>query len=81
MAGLSKAWVCGRSVVGIGVSNLTEGMNFSPVNVVCCQVEFSATAHSSGEILQCVLCLSVISKLREKRGHDQNEDRSATVRK
>jgi hypothetical protein len=40
VAARSKAWVCGRSLAGILGSNPVGGMD---VNVVCCQVEVSAT--------------------------------------
>jgi hypothetical protein len=40
-AELSKAWVCGRSFVGIVDSNPAEDINV--VSVVCCQVEVSAS--------------------------------------
>ena len=38
---LSKARVCGRSLAGIVGSNPAGGIDV--VNVVCCQVEFSAS--------------------------------------
>jgi hypothetical protein len=40
VAARSKAWVCGPSLFGIA------GSNHASVNVVCCQVDFSATAWS-----------------------------------
>ena len=40
VAARSKAWVCGRSLAGIVSSNPVGGMD---VNVVCCQLEVSAT--------------------------------------
>ena len=46
----------------------------SLVNVVFCQVEFSAPDHSFGEVLQRVLCLSDFSNLREKRGYDRKRE-------
>jgi hypothetical protein len=43
----SKAWVCGRSIVGIADSNLAGVMDvLSLVSVVLCQVEVSATGRS-----------------------------------
>ena len=40
----SKAWVCGRSFAGIAGSKTRRGhLYLSLVNVVCCQVEVSAT--------------------------------------
>ena len=46
MAAQSKAWVCGRSLVGIAGSNPAGGGDgcLSVVSVVCCQVEVSATS-------------------------------------
>jgi len=46
-AARSKAWVCGRSLSGIAGSN-AAGIHgcLSPVSVVCCQVEGSATGWS-----------------------------------
>jgi hypothetical protein len=44
VAAQSKAWVCGRSFAGFEVSNPAEEMDvLSVMNVVCCQVEISAT--------------------------------------
>jgi len=43
VAARSKAWVCGRSLAGIVSSNPVGGMD---VNVVCCQLEVSATGWS-----------------------------------
>jgi hypothetical protein len=42
----SKAWLCGRSVVGIACSNPVGSMDVSFVSVVCWQVEASATGWS-----------------------------------
>jgi hypothetical protein len=53
----------------------------SVVSVVCCQVEISASDHLSGGVPPHVLCMSDISKLRERRGRDQNTGRSAIGRK
>jgi len=40
----SKAWVCGRSLAGVVGSNPPGGhVCLSLVNVVCCQVEVSAS--------------------------------------
>jgi hypothetical protein len=38
-----KAWVCGRSLPGIAVSNSSGGIDVSVGSVVCCQVEVFAT--------------------------------------
>ena len=47
MAARSKAWVCCRSFAGIAGSNPAGGMEvFSLVNIVCCQVEVSASSWS-----------------------------------
>jgi len=44
-AARSKAWVCGRSSAEIVGSNPTGGHGcLFVVNVVCCQVEVSATS-------------------------------------
>ena len=44
VAARSEAWVCGRSPAEIVGSNPVGGRGFlSVVNVVCCQVEVSAT--------------------------------------
>jgi hypothetical protein len=43
VAARSMAWVCGRSLPGIVGSNPAGGMDVCFVNVVCCQVEVSAT--------------------------------------
>jgi hypothetical protein len=41
----SRAYVCGRSLAGITDSNPAgEHESFFVVNVVCCQVEISATS-------------------------------------
>ena len=53
----------------------------SLVKVVCCQVEVSTSDPSAGGVLPRVLCLNVITKLREKGDDDRNIDRSATERK
>ena len=43
-----KAWVYGYPLAGIAVSNPAGGMDVCPslVNVVCCQVEASASGRS-----------------------------------
>jgi hypothetical protein len=47
VAARSKAWVCGRSLTGIGGSNPAERHGcLSLVSVVCCQVEVCATGWS-----------------------------------
>jgi len=44
---LSNAWVCGRSIAGIAGLNLDGVMDvLSPMCVVFCQVEVSATDRS-----------------------------------
>ena len=44
----SKAWSCGRSLAGIVGSNPAGGVDsLSPVSVVCCQIEVSATGYPS----------------------------------
>jgi len=44
VAARSKAWVCGRSLAGIAGSNAAGRHGcLSPVSVVCCQAEGSAT--------------------------------------
>ena len=43
VAAQSKAWVCGRSLAGIVGSNPAGGMGICLVDVVCCQVEVSAS--------------------------------------
>jgi len=45
VAARSKAWVCGHLLAGIMGSNPRRCMDgLSPVSVVCCQVEISATS-------------------------------------
>jgi len=39
----SNAWVCDRSIAAIAGSNPTGSMDMSLVNVVCRQVEISAS--------------------------------------
>jgi hypothetical protein len=51
------------------------------VNEVCWQFEFSTSDPSSGGVLRGVVCLSVITMLRKRRGDDWNIDRSARDRK
>jgi hypothetical protein len=70
MAARSKAWVCGRSLVGIVGSNSDGGMNVCLLlGVVCCQVEVSVRAdHLSRGVLPTVVCLSVIVNPRQWRG-------------
>jgi hypothetical protein len=47
VAARSKAWVCGRALAGIVGSNVAGGHGcLSFVNIVCCQVEVSATGCS-----------------------------------
>jgi hypothetical protein len=44
VAALFKAWVCGRSLAGIAGLNPAGGHGcLSLVNIVCCQVEVSAS--------------------------------------
>jgi hypothetical protein len=45
VAARSKAWICGRSLAEIAVSN-PAGAWMSVVNVLCCQVEVSARDRS-----------------------------------
>jgi len=51
------------------------------VAVVYCQVEVSASDHSSGGVPQRVLFLRDFPKLRGKGGYDRNTGRSDTERK
>ena len=39
----SKAWICGRSLTGIAVSNPTEGIDVRLLWVLCCPVEVSTS--------------------------------------
>jgi hypothetical protein len=65
--------VCVFSLAEIGISNIQPGYGcLSLVDVVCSQVEFSVPDNSPVGILWRVLCLSDISKLRERRGHYRN---------
>jgi hypothetical protein len=68
MAAQTKAWVCGRSLAGIAGSNPAGGIDgLSVVNVVCCQVEVSATRCSLVQRgpTDCGVCLSVMDKPRD----------------
>jgi hypothetical protein len=68
VAARSKAWVFGRSLAGIAGSNHAVGMNVSFFWVLCV-VRYSSLRradHSSGGVLQSVVCLSVISKTSRK---------------
>jgi hypothetical protein len=64
----SKAWVCGRSLAGSVGSNSTgaNGCLFV-VNVVCCQVQVSATGRSlvQRSPTDCDASLCVIQKPQE----------------
>jgi hypothetical protein len=42
----SKAWVCSRSLPGTAIPNPSGDMGLSLVNILCCQVEVSATGRS-----------------------------------
>jgi hypothetical protein len=46
VAARSKAWVCGRSLPETAGSNIAGRMDMSLENIVCCQVEVSATGSS-----------------------------------
>jgi len=50
----------------------------SLVNVVCCQVDFSAYDYPFGGVLPCLQRLKNIWKFTERRGHDRNAVLSAT---
>ena len=52
----------------------------SPVTVVYCQVNVSASDNSSGGVIARLVSLTDISKLRERRDHEPNTGRSATER-
>jgi hypothetical protein len=65
VAARSKAWVCGRRIVGIAGSNPAGGMDvslsLSLVSIVCCQVEISASGWSLIQrTLPNVMYLSVV---------------------
>ena len=67
VAARSKAWVCGRSLVGTAGSNPAGGNGcLFLLSVVCCQVVANAFGgdHLSGGVLPSVMCLSVIAKPR-----------------
>ena len=78
VAGRSKVWVCVRSLAGIGVGITPRAWMSVSCECCGCQVEVSASDHSSGGYLQTVLCLSDIWKFRDRRGHDRYTDRGAT---
>jgi len=59
----SKAWVCGRSLIGIAGSNPSWAW-MSVVSVVCCQRSVRRADHSSRGVLPSVVCLSVIMNPR-----------------
>jgi hypothetical protein len=42
----SNAWVCSRSLLGTAILNPFGDMGLSLVNILCCQVEVSATGRS-----------------------------------
>ena len=68
VAARSEAWVCGRSPAEIVGSNPVGGRGFlSVVNVVCCQVEVSATSWPlvQGSPTDCDASLCVNSKPHE----------------
>ena len=46
MAARSEAWVCGTTLAGVAGSNFAGDMAVSLFNVVCYQVEVSATGRS-----------------------------------
>jgi len=62
MTARSKAWVCGRSLVGFE-SRRRHGCLF-PVSVVYCQVEVSAMGRSHIQRIPTAMYLSVIVKTR-----------------
>jgi hypothetical protein len=63
VAARSKAWVCGRSPVGIAGSHPAGGIDvLSLVIVVCYKVEVSRRADHSSRVLPSVECLSVCSR-------------------
>jgi len=63
VAARSMACDCGRSLAGIAGSIPAGGMDGCLLgNVVCCQVEVSATGLT--HVLPTVKCLSVIEELR-----------------
>jgi len=67
VAARCKAWVCGRSLVGIVASNPARGGEYgclSVVSFVCCQVEISASGWSlvQRSPTECGVCLSVIEE-------------------
>jgi hypothetical protein len=71
----SKAWVCGRSLVGIAGSNPARGHGcLSLVSVVCCQVDVSVTCRSLVQrsptecgVSECDREFSVIRRSRHSR--------------
>jgi hypothetical protein len=66
---LSKAWVCGRSLAGIMISNPGGVIDGSLVSGVCCQVAVSATGRSFVQgIPLSVLFLIVIEKTHKGGG-------------
>jgi len=66
VAARSKAWVCGRSLVGIAVSNPAGGQGcLTVVDVVYCQVELSTSGWSLVQrSLPIVVCPNAIVKFR-----------------
>ena len=63
MATRSKAWVCGRTVIGIAVSNLVEDMDvcvFVSLVIAVCPCDGSISRPE--ESYSILVCLSVISK-------------------
>jgi hypothetical protein len=60
VAARSKAWVGGRSLAGIVVSNPAGGMDVCLVSIVCCQVERSLRRadHLSREVRPSVMRLA-----------------------
>ena len=73
VVGRSKTWVCGRSPAGITSSNPAGGMDdMSVFNVVCCQVEISATGRSliqrnSTECLCVCVCVTECDQVQQER--------------
>ena len=66
MAARSKVWVCGRSLAGITGSNPAGGL-YVCTNVVCCQIEASATGPSlvQRSPTECV-CVHVCDQVQQE---------------
>ena len=70
MAARSKAWVCFHALGGIAGLNPVDGMNVCLLWVLCLfrYRSFRRADHSSGGVLQSVVCLSVIVTPRQWEG-------------